>query len=73
MSLNLLKAWNVTGFRQRCVIHKVLGVKGALKEISSFVEDTVGKILGYFKYSAKQLDKFQHLVFLTDQKKSLTS
>ena len=39
---------------QYCVVHKeVLGVKYALKEIPSFVEETFSKVLGYFKFSSK--------------------
>ena len=45
---------NVKAFRQHCVIHKeVIGVKKALKQILPKVEETVSKILGYFKYSKK--------------------
>ena len=70
VSVNLLNAWNAMGFRQHCVIHKeVLGVKNALKEIPPFVEETVGKILEYFKFSAKCLDKFEQLVSLTNPNK----
>ena len=70
VSVNLLSAWNSTGFRQHCVVHKeVLGVKKAMKEIPSFVEESVGKILGYFKFSAKRLDKFEQLLSLTDPNK----
>ena len=60
--------WNATGFRQHCVVHKeVLGVKRALKEIPPFVEETI--LERYFKFSAKRLDKFEHLVSLTNPNK----
>ena len=71
VSVHLLNAWNVNGFRQHCVIHKeVLGVKKALKTaIPHSVEETVSKILGYFKFSGKRLAKFELLVRLTDPTK----
>ena len=70
VSVHLLNAWNVKAFRQHCVIHKeVLGVKKALKQIPPKVEETVSKILGYFKYSGKRLDKFELLLGLTDPTK----
>ena len=70
VSVHLLNAWNVNAFRQHCVIHReVLGVKKALKQISPKVEETVSKILGYFKYSGKRLDKFELLLGLTDPTK----
>ena len=51
------------------VIHKeVLGVKAALKELLSSVEETLSKVLGYFKFSSKRNDKFE-LVKLTDTTK----
>ena len=57
-------------FKQHCVIHKeVLGVKSALKEIPLFVEETISKVLGYFKFSSKRNDKFEQLVKLTDPTK----
>ena len=38
----ILKEWNDFAFKQHCVVYKeVLGVKYALKEIPSFVEETV--------------------------------
>ena len=65
-----LNAWNVNAFRQHCVIHKeVLGVKKALKQLPNSVEETVSKILGYFKFSGKRLAKFEILVRLTDPTK----
>ena len=70
VSVHLLNAWNVNAFRQHCVIHKeVVGVKKALKQIPPKVEETVSKILGYFKYSGKRLDKFELLLGLTDPTK----
>ena len=50
----ILKEWNDSAFKQHCVVHKeVLGVVYALKEIPSFVEETVSKVLSYFKLSSK--------------------
>ena len=44
--------WNSFAFKQHCVIHKeVLGVKVILKGVPLFVEETVSKALGYFKFS----------------------
>ena len=66
----ILQTWNDVAFKQHCVIHKeVLGVKSALKEIPSFVEETVSKVLGYFKFSSKRNDKFEQLVKLTEPTK----
>ena len=66
----ILQEWNEAAFKQFCVVHKeVLGVKHALKEIPSLVEETVSKVLGYFKFSSKRSDKFQQLVKLTDPSK----
>ena len=37
----ILETWNSHAFKQHCVIHKeVLGVKAALKELPSFVEES---------------------------------
>ena len=56
----ILEKWNFCAFKQHCVIHKeVLGVKAALKELPSFVEDTVSRVLVYFKFSSKLNDKFE--------------
>ena len=67
-----LDKWNPTAFKQHCVVHKeVLGVKAALKDIPDFVEETVSKVLGFFKYSAKRVDKFHQLVKLTDPTKKI--
>ena len=66
----ILEKWNSFAFKQHCVIHKeVLGVKSALKELPSLVEQTVTKVLGYFKFSSKRNDKFQQLMKLTDPTK----
>ena len=66
----IIEEWNSLAFKQHCVVHKdVLGVKAALKELPSFVEETVSKVLGYFKFSSKRNDKFQQLVKLTDPMK----
>ena len=66
----ILEKWNSSAFKQHCVIHKeVLGVKSALKELPSFIEETVTKVLGYFKFSSKRNDKFQQLVKLTNPTK----
>ena len=44
-------------------------MEAALKELPSFVEETVSKVIGYFKFSSKLNDKFQQLVKLTDPTK----
>ena len=63
----ILENWNSCAFKQHCVIHKeVLGVRAALKELLSFVEDAVSRVLGYFKFSSKRNDKFEELVKLSD-------
>ena len=44
----ILEKWNSLAFKQHCVIHKeVFGVKAALKELPSSVEETMSKVLGY--------------------------
>ena len=43
--------WNSLALSSTVIHKEVLGVKVVLKGVPSFVEETVSKALGYFKFS----------------------
>ena len=57
----ILEKWNSLAFKQHNVIHKeVLGVKAALKEFPSFVEETVSKFLDTSNLAASAMINFNN-------------